>query len=183
MLPTSTISCAIFSTICSQVGRLRDSMSDLKSALSLQPTLSDILWHRHLLYLIQGDEQMALEDLNTLLKCNKRHFGAFRSRVTLLLRRGNTSKAVFNLTQAIALQPMDVESYFLRAELYEKVSVLGTCACTCTHVVHVHVHLHACTCICWHVHTCTCVHLYCSEVSWNLHCLTMPKSVNSSHQT
>ena len=113
------ITCQLFS----QIGRLRDSMSDLKSALSLQPTLSDILWHRHLLHLIQGNEQLALDDLNSLLKCNKKHFGAYRSRMDLLLRRGDTSKAVFNLTQAIALQPKDAEMYFMRAELFEKVTL------------------------------------------------------------
>ena len=97
-------------------------MCDLKNTLSLQPSLSDTLWHRHLLHLIQGNEQLALEDLNTLLKCNKKHFGAYRSRADLLLRRKDTSKAVFNLTKAIALQPKDAEMYFLRAELYEKAS-------------------------------------------------------------
>ena len=99
-------------------------MSDLKNSFSLQPSLSDTLWHRHLLYLIQGNEQLALGDLNTLLKCNKRHFGAYRSRAVLFLRRKDTSKAVFNLTKAIALQPKDAEMCFLRAELYEKASEL-----------------------------------------------------------
>lgn len=112
----------IFDHILSlQIGSLRDSMTDLKTALSLQPSLSDALWHRHLLYLIQGNEQLALNDLNTLLKCNKKHFGAFRSRATLVLRQGDTSKAIFNLSQAIALQPKDAELYFMKAELHEKV--------------------------------------------------------------
>ena len=36
--------------------------------------------------------------------------------------QGDTSKAVFNLSKAIALQSNDPEMYFMRAELYEKVS-------------------------------------------------------------
>ena len=107
---------------CAQVGRLRDSLSDLRSSLSLQPSLSDALWHRHLLYLIQGDEKLALDDLNLLLKSNKKHYGGYRSRAGLVLRQGDTSKAVFNLTKAIALQSKDPEMYFMRAELYEKVN-------------------------------------------------------------
>ena len=96
-------------------------MTDLKTALSLHPTLSDALWHRHLLHLIQGDHQLALDDLNALLKCNKKHFGAYRSRASLLLGQGDTSKAIFNLSQALALQPRDAELYFVKAELHEKV--------------------------------------------------------------
>ena len=105
-----------------QVGRLRDSLSDLRTSLSLQPSLSDSLWHRHLLYLIQGDEKLALDDLNLLLKTNKKHFGGYRSRAGLVLRQGDTAKAVFNLGKAIALQSNDPEMYFTRAELYERVS-------------------------------------------------------------
>ena len=114
--------CTIKLKIFWQVGRLRDSISDLKTSLSLQPSLSDALWHRHLLYLIQGNEKLALDDLNLLLKCNKKHFGGYRSRASLVLRQGDTSKAVFNLSKAIALQSNDPEMYFMRAELYERVS-------------------------------------------------------------
>ena len=39
-----------------------------------------------------------------------------------MLRQGDTSKAVFNLSKAIALQTNDPEMYFMRAEVYEKVS-------------------------------------------------------------
>ena len=108
--------------LSTKVGRLRDSLSDLRTSLSLQPSLSDSLWHRHLLYLIQGDEKLALDDLNLLLKTNKKHFGGYRSRAGLVLRQGDTAKAVFNLGKAIALQSNDPEMYFTRAELYERVS-------------------------------------------------------------
>ena len=39
---------------------------------------------------------------------------------------------------------MDVESYFLRAELYEKVSVPGTCTCTYT-CMYMYMYVLACT--------------------------------------
>ena len=63
-----------------------------------------------------------MDDLNVLLKTNKKHFGGYRSRASLILGQGDTSKAVFNLSKAIALQSNDPEMYFMRAELYERVS-------------------------------------------------------------
>ena len=104
-----------------QLGRLKESLSDLNHALSLQPTLSDAYWHRHLLFLLKGNEKAALDDLTLLLKQNKKHFGALRSKASLLVKKGDLASAVYNMTLAIALQPNDPESYFVRAELYEKV--------------------------------------------------------------
>ena len=109
-----------------QLGKFKESLSDLNHALSLQPTLSDAYWHRHLISLVAGDQKSALEDLSLLLKQNKKHFGAFRSRAILLLKKGDLSSAVYNMSQAIALQPNDPDSYFVRAEIYEKVSTAMT---------------------------------------------------------
>lgn len=63
-----------------------------------------------------------MEDLSVLLKQNKKHFGALRSKAALLLEKGDLSSAVYSLSQAIALHPDDSDSYFIRAEIYEKVS-------------------------------------------------------------
>ncbi len=63
-----------------------------------------------------------MEDLFVLLKQNKKHFGALRSKAALLLEKGDLSSAVYSLSQAIALHPDDSDSYFIRAEIYEKVS-------------------------------------------------------------
>ena len=103
-----------------RLGRLRESKDDLDQAIILEPTLSDAFWHRHMLYLVQSNEKAALEDLSTLLKRNKKHYGAYRSRANLLLKKGDTSGAIYNLSQAIALKPDDTQCYFMRAELHEK---------------------------------------------------------------
>lgn len=76
-----------------------------------------------MLFLVQGNERAALDDLSLLLKQNKKHFGALRSRAKLLIKKGDLVSAERNMTQAIALQPNDPDSYFLRAELYEKVCI------------------------------------------------------------
>lgn len=106
-----------------QLGRLTESLDDLNRAISIQPTFSDAYWHRHLLFLVQRDQKRALEDLSLLLKYNKKHYNAFRSKAALLLKKGDLSSAVYNMSQAIALHPNDSDSYFIRARMYEKVSI------------------------------------------------------------
>lgn len=103
-----------------KLGRLREAKADLDKAIELAPTLSDAYWHRHLLFLLQSNEQSALEDLTCLLKHNKNHYGAYRSRATLLMKKGDLTSAIFSLSQAISLRPDDPECYFLRGELHER---------------------------------------------------------------
>jgi hypothetical protein len=40
----------------------------------------DAYWHRHLIYVIANQQDKALDDLNTILKVNKAHAGAYLSR-------------------------------------------------------------------------------------------------------
>ena len=70
-----------------------------------------------------GDDSAALNNLSCLLKLNKRHYGAYCSKSSLLAKSGDLSSAVYNLTHAISLRPNMAELYFVRAELYEKVGV------------------------------------------------------------
>ena len=46
----------------------------------MEPDLTDAYWHRHLLYLLQDKKKEALVDLNFMIKKNKKHAGAWRSR-------------------------------------------------------------------------------------------------------
>lgn len=73
------------------------------------------------LYHPTGDEQSALEDLSTLLKVNKRHVGAYHSKAVILTNQGKFASAIYNLSQAIGVNPRESDLYLLRAELYEKV--------------------------------------------------------------
>ncbi len=106
--------------ILRKIGRLREAKENLDKAIELTPTLSDAYWHRHLLYLVQSNRRLALEDLTRLLKHNRKHWGAYRSRAALLSKEGDLTSAIFSLSQAISLRPTDPESYFLRGELHEK---------------------------------------------------------------
>ncbi len=111
----------LFSVCFIQHGNLKRSLDDLNQAVSRKPTFSDSYWHRHLLFLIQGDYKRAIEDLSFLLKQNKKHVGALRSKAVLLVRKGDLSSAMYSMSQAIALHPDDPDLYFARAEIYEKV--------------------------------------------------------------
>ena len=48
--------------------------------IQMEPDLTDAYWHRHLLYLLQDKKKEALGDLNFIIKKNKKHAGAWRSR-------------------------------------------------------------------------------------------------------
>ena len=80
------------------------SQTDLDRAVSLQPSLSDCYWHRHLLYLLLEEHKAALDDLTSLLKLNKKHFAAYRSKAALLAKKGDLSSAVYNLSQVCFVQ-------------------------------------------------------------------------------
>ena len=45
----------------------------------MEPLLLDAYWHRHLLFILQGKQQAAMDDLNFIIKKNKTHTGAYRS--------------------------------------------------------------------------------------------------------
>ena len=63
-----------------QLGKLKMAWDDLNQAILLEPMLLDAYWHRHLLYLLRNKSMKALHDLNSILKINKEHVGAYRSR-------------------------------------------------------------------------------------------------------
>ena len=63
-----------------QLGKIKSAQEDLDLAIKLEPMLIDSYWHRHLLFLLQNKKAEALSDLNAILKHNKKHAGAYRSR-------------------------------------------------------------------------------------------------------
>ena len=69
----------------SQLGRLQEAWDDINSALAREENLVEAYWHRHMLFLVQGKPYNALEDLGSILKINKSHSGAFRSRFVDLI--------------------------------------------------------------------------------------------------
>jgi lipoprotein NlpI len=55
-------------------------MDDLSQAIEFEPMMLDAFWHRHLIYILLNKKQAALDDLNVVLKYNKSHVGAYKSR-------------------------------------------------------------------------------------------------------
>ncbi|KAH0620524.1 hypothetical protein JD844_021066 [Phrynosoma platyrhinos] len=58
-----------------KIGKMQAAMEDLEKAISLEPTLVDAYWHRHLLFIYQNKILPALEDLNFIIKYNKNNAG------------------------------------------------------------------------------------------------------------
>ena len=46
----------------------------------MEDNFVDAYWQRHLIYLVQNKTDEALDDLNTILKLNRAHTGAYLSR-------------------------------------------------------------------------------------------------------
>lgn len=67
------------------MGKISQAWEDLNLAIEKEPMLLDAYWHRHLLYLLKGKSIKALEDLNIILRINKDHVGAYKSRWAGLL--------------------------------------------------------------------------------------------------
>ncbi|XP_023933515.1 uncharacterized protein LOC106162457 [Lingula anatina] len=103
-----------------KLGQIKLGLEDLDRAIALEPMLLDAYWHRHLLHLLKGKKNDALEDLNFLLRHSKQHAGAYRSRAEIYRESGDVTMAIVNFNQAIKLDPNDHEAYYRRAEMYEK---------------------------------------------------------------
>ncbi|XP_066525404.1 uncharacterized protein ttc6 isoform X2 [Hoplias malabaricus] len=102
------------------VAELTQTMAKKGRAISLEPHLLDAYWHRHSIYLLRNVPNSALDDLNFIIRHNKKHADAFKSRAEIYRMRGKITLAIFNYTQAIKCQPDDAENYFRRAKMYEK---------------------------------------------------------------
>ncbi|CAH1776552.1 unnamed protein product [Owenia fusiformis] len=103
-----------------KLGLLKKSQIDLDLAIDMEPLLIDAYWHRHMLYILQNNDDKALEDLQMILKHHKTHSGAYRSRAEIYKRRGDIMMAIINYSQALKFNPEDYESYYCRAEMYEE---------------------------------------------------------------
>ncbi|XP_042630609.1 mitochondrial import receptor subunit tom70-like [Cyprinus carpio] len=56
-----------------KLGCLNQALEDLNAAISPEPHLLDAYWHRHCIYLLRNDPDRALDDLNFIVKNNKKH--------------------------------------------------------------------------------------------------------------
>ena len=63
-----------------KLGRIQPALTDLSRAVELEPTLVDAYWHRHLVHLLLNRKQQAMDDLNLVVKYNKTHSQAYKSR-------------------------------------------------------------------------------------------------------
>ncbi|XP_064609394.1 LOW QUALITY PROTEIN: uncharacterized protein LOC135473473 [Liolophura sinensis] len=103
-----------------KLGKLKKASDDINRAIQMEPLLLDAYWHRHLVSLVLGKKQAALDDLTFILKHNKNHAGAYRSMAEVFRDQGEITMSIVNYTQAIKLNPEDHEAYIRRAEMYEK---------------------------------------------------------------
>ncbi|XP_007891557.2 uncharacterized protein LOC103178545 [Callorhinchus milii] len=101
-----------------KLGELKLAMDDLNKAIEMEPKLLDAYWHRHLIFVLQLKVPNALEDLNYVLKNNKIHADAYRSKAEIYRSRGEITMAIINYTQALKCKPDD-ETYFRRGEMHE----------------------------------------------------------------
>ena len=63
-----------------QLGQIKQALDDLSLAIQIEPMMLDAYWHRHLVYILLNKKHAALDDLNIVLKYNKSHVGAYKSR-------------------------------------------------------------------------------------------------------
>ncbi|XP_047128697.2 uncharacterized protein LOC101237560 isoform X1 [Hydra vulgaris] len=103
-----------------KIGYLSDSYEDLNRAEKLEPRLLDIYWQRHLLFLVQGDAEKALNDLYQVTLCNKNHTYAHWSRALIYKDQGKILQAISSLNQAILSNSFIANLYSERAELHEQ---------------------------------------------------------------
>ena len=66
--------------ILRKLGRIGEAKHDLDEAIEMEPLLLDAYWHRHLIFRLQNKRNLAIDDLNYILKHNKAHADAYRSR-------------------------------------------------------------------------------------------------------
>ena len=66
--------------ILRKLGRIEPAFADLTRAIELEPTMVDAYWHRHLVHLLLNRKQQAMDDLNLVVKYNKTHAEAYKSR-------------------------------------------------------------------------------------------------------
>lgn len=67
-------------TLYRKLGFIKKALDDLNLALEMEFNFVDARWQRHLVYLVQDRKADALEELNTILKINRNHAGAYLSR-------------------------------------------------------------------------------------------------------
>ena len=63
-----------------KLGHIGLAMEDLNTAIDMEPMMLDAFWHRHLINILLNKRQQALEDLNFIIKQNKFHAQAYKSR-------------------------------------------------------------------------------------------------------
>ena len=94
------------------LGQLGTALTDLNQALSIEPTLIDAFWHRHLAYLVINKTPLALRDLDAILRLRRDHARAHKAKAEIYRRMGDKTLAIVNYSQAIRHNPVDHDSYY-----------------------------------------------------------------------
>ncbi|RKO91226.1 hypothetical protein BDK51DRAFT_37796 [Blyttiomyces helicus] len=102
-----------------RVERYTEALTDLNRAVQYDPFNSDAYWYRHQLHLLFGNIQEALDDLDSITKTNKQHFGAIQGKARIYQELGMIKLAIVNYSQIIKLKPDEPDGYYNRACLFE----------------------------------------------------------------
>lgn len=89
-----------------RLGRADDAMADFNAALEIDPNLGDAFTNRAAAHVAQGDQQSALDDLNTALGMKlERPEVAYFGRAMVLEDMGRVKEAYYDYKRAAELAP------------------------------------------------------------------------------
>ncbi|KAJ1568864.1 cytochrome c oxidase subunit 1, partial [Nowakowskiella sp. JEL0078] len=102
-----------------RVQKYPEALIDFSKSIQYDPFNSDAYWNRHQLYLLQGNVELALKDLDAITESNRQHFGAFLAKSRIYQEIGAIKLAIVNYSQVVKLKPEHPDGYYQRACLFE----------------------------------------------------------------
>ncbi|XP_063677695.1 uncharacterized protein LOC134813749 isoform X3 [Bolinopsis microptera] len=98
----------------------KDARVDLDSVIEAMPQMADAYWHRHIIYVIQGDMNTALNDLTNIIRHNQNQPRVYLARAEIYQKQGDVTGAILNYSQALKRDANNAETYYKRADLFEE---------------------------------------------------------------
>ncbi len=106
----------------SKLGNLSRAESDIKQAMSLEPTLAMTNYNLVMIYLQTDRVQEAIDHLSSVLKQNPNHFPSLILRSRAYRRLGHSADADHDLERAMSISDLTVGMLVLRAQTKQKLT-------------------------------------------------------------